>query len=68
MFDGAKRLAGMLITLTPTVLTLFGFETSPDFTGDATEIVSGVFTVVGVLVTLYGIIKAKAPMWFQKKA
>lgn len=67
MFDGFKRITGIIITLIPPTATLFGFDTSPDFTGDATEILSAVVQAAGIALTVYGIIKAKGSMWFMKK-
>lgn len=67
MFDGAKRTAGLIISLVPVVMNLAGFETSPGFADDAAQIVEIVCGIVGPLLTLYGIVKAKGPMWFQKK-
>lgn len=67
MFDGFKRITGLIIMAIPTVLTIFGYDTSPDFVGDATEIVSAFIQVAGIVLTVYGIIKAKGPMWFMKK-
>ena len=67
MFDGARRTACMLITLIPGLMQLLGFEVAPGFTEDATQIIEGAITIIGVGVTLWGIIAAKGPMWFQKK-
>lgn len=68
MFDGAKRTAGLIIALIPALMNLAGFETAPGFSEDAMQIVEGVLGITGVALTLYGIVKAKGPMWFQKKA
>lgn len=67
MFDGAKRTAGLIISLIPAVMNLAGFETAPGFAEDALQIVEGVLGIVGVALTLIGIIKARGPMWFMKK-
>lgn len=67
MFDGAKRTAGLIISLIPALMNLAGFETAPGFAEDAAQIVEGIIGIVGVGLTLYGIVTAKGPMWFQKK-
>jgi hypothetical protein len=67
MFDGFRRTAGLIISLIPALMNLAGFETAPGFTEDASQLVEGILGIVGVGLTLYGIIKAKGPMWFQKK-
>lgn len=67
MFDGAKTILGIVIAFAPSIATLFGFDTSPDFTGDATEIVSAVIALLGSALAIYGRAKAKGPMWFTRK-
>lgn len=67
MFDGAKRTAGLVISIVPVFMKLLGYETSPGFAEDAANIVEITCGIVGPLLTLYGIVKAKGPMWFQKK-
>lgn len=65
--DGLKTILGILITLSPLIGTAMGYETSPDFNGDTTEIASAFVALVGGAITFYGRIVAKAPLWFAKK-
>jgi Flp pilus assembly protein TadB len=67
MLDGAKTLIGVLIAALPTLATLLGYDTSPDLTGDLTEIGAGIMTIIGVGVAIYGRIVANGPMWFTKR-
>lgn len=65
--DGFNTIAGLLIALAPTLASGFGYDTSPDFTGDATEILAATVTVIAGIYALYGRITAKAPGWFAKR-
>lgn len=67
MLSGYKTLIGAVIAALPSVATLFGFETSPDFTGQATEIAGAIVTLVGTAFAVYGRLVAQAPGWFSKR-
>ena len=64
--NGYKTLIGAIIAAVPTIATLVGFETSPDFEGDATELVAGIITLAGAAFAIYGRLVATAPGWFSK--
>lgn len=68
MFEGIKTLAGVLITIAPLAASLFGYDTAPSFSGDASELVAAGVTLLGSALAIYGRIKAKGPMWFQKRS
>ena len=68
MFSGYKTIIGAVIAAIPSIATLFGFETSPDFTGQATEIAGAIVTLLGTVLAIYGRVVAVAPGWFAKKA
>lgn len=65
--SGLKTISGILITIAPLVATMFGYDTSPDFSGDASELISAGVVLVGSALALYGRAVAKAPLWFVKK-
>lgn len=64
--DGFKTFLGIAISAAPMVATLFGFDTSPSFTGDATEIVSAIISVFGAVLAIYGRLVANSSGWFAK--
>lgn len=65
--DGIKTLLGIALTLAPMVATMFGYDTSPDFQGDASELSAALVVLIGSAIAIYGRVKAKGPTWFQKK-
>lgn len=64
--NGLKTFLGIAITVAPMVATLFGYHTSPSFTGDATEVSAAVVSLVGAALALYGRLVANTPGWFAK--
>lgn len=68
MFSGYKTLIGLIIASVPTLATFAGFDTSPDFTGQATEFAASIVTIGGLLFALYGRLVAEVPGWFSKRS
>ena len=66
MFEGFKTFLGIAIAFAPTVATMFGYHTSPSFTGDATQIASAVVALAGSALAVYGRLVAAAPGFFAK--
>lgn len=66
MPEGTKTITGLLIAALPTILTLFGYDTAPDFNQNATEIASAIVTIGGLIYALYGRIKAQGPLVIKK--
>lgn len=64
--DGLNTLLGIAIAFAPTAATYFGYQTSPNFTGDATEILAAIVTVIGTVYAIYGRLRASSPGWFAK--
>lgn len=65
--NGYKTLVGLAIAAIPNIATMFGFDTAPSFQGDATELVSAIIQVGGLLFALYGRLVATVPGWFTRK-
>lgn len=59
--NGYKTFLGLAIAVAPSVATMFGYHTSPNFEGDVTEIVSAVVALIGTAIAIYGRIVAKGP-------
>ena len=68
MLSGYKTIIGIIIAAVPTVATFFGYETSSDFEGQATEMLAGLLTIGGLCFALYGRLKATVPGWFAKSS
>lgn len=64
--EGLKTYIGIGIAMTPTIATLFGYETTPNFEGDATEIAFAFLTLAGGAIAFYGRLMAKIPGLFAK--
>lgn len=67
MFEGAKTLIGIIITVAPMIMSMFGYDTAPDFTGNATELSMAILSSAGAILVIYGRVKAQGPMWFTKR-
>jgi len=67
MIQGYRTFIGILISAVPTLATFLGFDTAPNFVGDATEIAGAIVTLIGAGVAIYGRLKAETPGWFAKK-
>jgi hypothetical protein len=66
MLSGFKTITGVAITVAPIIASLFGYQTSPDFTGEATEMLAALISLLGAGLALYGRAVAKAPLWFSR--
>jgi hypothetical protein len=67
MLAGLKTITGILITVAPLGASLFGYDTAPNFTGEATEIAAALVTLIGAGIALYGRIVAQGPLWFRSR-
>lgn len=66
--SGYKTFLGIAIAAVPTVAQILGFETSPGFAQDATELVEQLLQIAGLALALYGRLTASSPGWFAKKS
>lgn len=65
--NGTKRLAGFTTILIPFIAGLFGYDVAAAFPVEGARYAEEFFAIVGSAIVLYGIIKAKGPMWFEKR-
>ena len=66
--EGSKTYIGLAIAFAPSVATVFGYETSPNFEGDATELLSALVQLIGTAIAVYGRFVAKGPTLLKKKS
>lgn len=66
MPNGTTTISGIVLMLAPIVANLFGYDTSPSFEGDASELLAAAITIVGSIVALYGRAKAKGPLFVKR--
>ncbi len=68
MLVGIRTILSLLVAAAPTVATMAGFDTSPDFNGDALNIIGAVITIGGAAAGIYFRIISKGPTWFTKSS
>lgn len=66
--EGSRTYLGLAIAFAPSVATMFGYETSPNFEGDATELLAALVQLIGTALAVYGRFVAKGPTLFTKKS
>ena len=65
--NGTKRLSGFVLLVIPVVANWFGYDVAEAFPVEAARFSDDFFVVVGGIVMLVGVLKAKGPMWFIRK-
>jgi len=65
--EGKKTLIGLMVILIPIIAGITGYDVSEAFPVEFARFANEVFVLIGTAIALYGRIKAKGPMWFQKK-
>lgn len=66
MPNGTTTISGIALMLAPVVANFFGYDTSPNFEGDASELIAAAITIIGSVVALYGRAKAKGPLFVKR--
>lgn len=64
--EGSKTYIGLAIAFAPSIATMFGYQTSPNFEGDATELLSALVQLIGTAIAVYGRFVAKGPTLVTK--
>lgn len=65
--NGYKTYIGIVIALIPTVVSLFGYSVSSDFSTQANVLSDDLITLLGLAIAFYGRSVASLPGLFVKK-
>ena len=66
MLNGYKTYLGLIVAAAPNIASLFGYDTAPGFSEQATALAVELMTILGLAVAAYGRAKAEVPGWFSK--
>lgn len=66
MPNGTTTITGILLSLSPLIANMFGYDTSPNFQGDVTELIAAAVSIIGACVATYGRVKAKGPLFVKR--
>lgn len=67
MLSGYRTFIGLFVAAIPNIATLFGYEVAPEFSQQANEFIESAITILGLLIALYGRMKATVPGWFARR-
>lgn len=65
--NGYKTIIGAVIALAPSVAAWAGFDLSPSFGEEFSDLAVQIITVGGALFAIYGRLVATVPGWLSKK-
>jgi len=65
--NGTRRILGFVIMLLPLIAPLFGYELGDAAPVEMATLADPIVAVVGGCLLIWGILKAKAPLWFIRK-
>jgi hypothetical protein len=61
--EGYRTYIGILVTVAPLALSLFGFTPTPAFNEQFPEAVMGIISLIGAAFATYGRLKAQTAGW-----
>lgn len=61
--EGFKTYIGLLISIAPLALSLFGYAPTPAFNEQLPEAIMGVISILGACFAFYGRMKAQTAGW-----
>ena len=67
MLNGYKTYIGIFVAVAPNLFGLLGYDVTPAFGEEFTEVATQVITLVGALIAVYGRSVAKAEGWLVKQ-
>ena len=65
--SGSNTYIGLIVTVAPLVLSLFGFAPTPAFNEQFPNEIAAIVSLIGAVYATYGRLKASTPGWFAKQ-